>query len=115
MKFALLLGLLLLSMTLLAEFDHYGKVDALEGNTMTVNDLPYRLTADTRFVAVNGGDLDQALIVPEKIVGQWVGVTHQAINPENLEYEARVIRLLPKNYRFKDKDFWSQPDNPLAR
>lgn len=115
MKIFIFALMLFVSSAVLAEFDHYGKVDALEGNTIIVNDLPYRLTADTRFIAVNGGDLDRALIVPEKIVGQLVGVLHTAVDPENLAYEARVIRLLPKNYRFKGEDFWSQPENPLAR
>lgn len=115
MKVFIFALMLFVSSAVFAEFDHYGVVDALEGNVMIVNDLPYRLTVNTRFVAVNGGDLDQAQIVPEKIVGQLVGVLHTAIDPENLAYEARVIRLLPKNYRFQDKDFWSQPENPLAR
>lgn len=102
MKIFIFALMLLLSSAVFAEFDYYGVVDALEGNIMIVNDLPYRLTVDTRFIAMNGGDLDRSRIVPEKIVGQLVGVTHKAINPEKWEYEARVIRLLPKNYRFKD-------------
>jgi hypothetical protein len=111
MKLLMWLGLLLLSTALWAEFDHYGEINAVEGNMIIVNDLPYTLTASTRVVGINGGELTVAALA----VGQLVGVLHEARNREALEFDAKTIRLLPKDYRFKGGDFWSQPDNPLAR